>query len=1067
MIPKTPRRAERVFIDMNPCGRPLLLLLCALFAGIRARAATRADEERLLEVASLLRQHNGKEANAKARAALAEYKQEGDERQQARCYLLLAFADTDLQDVRAARADLREAAARLEAVGDRFGAWFALVTLGELDRREGQLDDAVAHHEKALQLLAELRSPAAEFSIDTFRLIAPILGLSPDALGPMVQSPIVKPLVAQFGEVITRDAYAAALLDLNQTDRADAQLTRALDLARIFGGMLDASIVTHLGDLRRQQWHLDEARDLYRKALQAPAGNSVASFRDDIHILGQLADLELVAGHIDEALAWNDRALALARAATNWKREARLLEERAGMLKDDGRYDRAEETFNQALKIADGCGDIYEQASIKASVGMMNMLRGRYGTSIADLERSIELFQKIDEPYAEAPVWALLTTVYLLLDANDDAMLAFKRMGELAEVSHFALAEQFVDALKKGGGNLFAGKLPGPELGQALESVWSHPEAQGLPLTQELRGLVRTLTGLNSDLPVNADGPHLPEVVAMLTMQRGLALFRKGDMEGARQAWNQASSMQLGRELHAVVLVALAATHADDPEKRTQYLRDAVEVLETQINDIHVEELLSGFLGGYHHWYFDAVIETLLQQGRAAEAFDYAERARARAFLQLLGNHKLGSGSSGEAASTRDAETLRVQLSALERQYSTAPSAQLANDLKQGRSRYEALLKRAKVTNPEYDATLRVEPLHLTDVQKELPVDATLISYYVTPKRVHAWIVERQAVESISLPIDPAALDRIICWADQFGLRRSVRGVAPIDPRCPAEPLTSQEAFRQMFAPLQRHVHNTRLIIVPHNVLHYIPFAALRDPRSGRYLVEDYTITYVPSASVLRFLRAKESPVNGNALVLGDPDSMSGKLEGAHREAVAVAQMLHTMPRLGANATEGLLHRLEGKVDLIHIAAHGYYDAINPLFSRIALAPENEFDGNLEVHEILADIDLTGVNLVVLSACQTALGKGNNGDDVVGLTRAFLYAGAPGVISTLWNVNDDAAVALMGSFYERLLGGESAAAALRQAQIAMLRGRQYSDPAFWAPFTMTGDPQGRWSAVVH
>ncbi|MCU1246246.1 MAG: hypothetical protein JWN02_2156, partial [Acidobacteria bacterium] len=121
--------------------------------------------------------------------------------------------------------------------------------------------------------------------------------------------------------------------------------------------------------------------------------------------------------------------------------------------------------------------------------------------------------------------------------------------------------------------------------------------------------------------------------------------------------------------------------------------------------------------------------------------------------------------------------------------------------------------------------------------------------------------------------------------------------------------------------------------------------------------------------------------------------------------------------------------------------------------------------GNLEVHEILSEVDLRGVNLVVLSACQTALGKVADGDEIVGLTRALLYAGAAGVISTLWNIRDDAAEALMNELYARLLDGDSAADALRKAQLRLLHG-DYPDPRLWAAFTLNGNPQGRWHASI-
>jgi CHAT domain-containing protein len=181
---------------------------------------------------------------------------------------------------------------------------------------------------------------------------------------------------------------------------------------------------------------------------------------------------------------------------------------------------------------------------------------------------------------------------------------------------------------------------------------------------------------------------------------------------------------------------------------------------------------------------------------------------------------------------------------------------------------------------------------------------------------------------------------------------------------------------------------------------------------------------------------------------------------------VAVAGYLGSKAVLGPQARESLLYGLGGNVDLVHIASHAIYDPVNPLFSRIALAPGDGYDGNAEVHEILSSLDLTGVNLVVLSGCETAVGERSGGDEVVGLTRALLYAGTPGVISTLWRINDTSSARLMDEFYRRFAAGKLAADALRDAQLAVLHSERYGDPKNWAAFTLSGNPQGRWSAVA-
>jgi CHAT domain-containing protein len=319
-------------------------------------------------------------------------------------------------------------------------------------------------------------------------------------------------------------------------------------------------------------------------------------------------------------------------------------------------------------------------------------------------------------------------------------------------------------------------------------------------------------------------------------------------------------------------------------------------------------------------------------------------------------------------------------------------------------------------------------------------------------------VIDRTKAQHAVLPIDRAGLEKIVCWAGEFGPRQ-MRGVRV--PGSCNESATAEEVYDQLIAPLLGGIEQHKLILVPHGVLHYVPFAALRNRESGRVLIEDFTLTYAPSASALRFLNAKESPVDGGVLILGDPETSMPELPGAAREATAIAGLFKIKPHLGAAATEGLLDDVHG-IDLVHLAAHGIYDPGNPLFSRIALAPDDKHDGGLTVDEILSSLDLSGVNLVVLSACQSAVGARSGGDEVVGLTRALLYAGTPGVISTLWNIDDAASAGLMEEFYKRLARGESVAESLRGAQLKVKESDRYADPKYWAAFTLTGNPQGRW-----
>jgi CHAT domain-containing protein len=165
--------------------------------------------------------------------------------------------------------------------------------------------------------------------------------------------------------------------------------------------------------------------------------------------------------------------------------------------------------------------------------------------------------------------------------------------------------------------------------------------------------------------------------------------------------------------------------------------------------------------------------------------------------------------------------------------------------------------------------------------------------------------------------------------------------------------------------------------------------------------------------------------------------------------------MLQAPAYTGATASEEQFWLAANGAEIIHLAAHGGYNSANPLYSAIYLGASGDQDGLLEVHEIYS-LDLSATDLVVLSACETNVGKLSAGDEVVGLTRAFFFTGTPTVIASLWNVDDEATSILMKSFYSHLQAGTGKAEALRQAQIEVRE--EYPSPYYWAAFVLSGDP---------
>ena len=240
-----------------------------------------------------------------------------------------------------------------------------------------------------------------------------------------------------------------------------------------------------------------------------------------------------------------------------------------------------------------------------------------------------------------------------------------------------------------------------------------------------------------------------------------------------------------------------------------------------------------------------------------------------------------------------------------------------------------------------------------------------------------------------------------------------------------------------------------------------LPFEALRSTQ-GTYLLESYSVSYLPCASVLKYARTKNRRNRADFLVAANPVTDLGPLPSAELEAREVSKFFENkLVLLGTGATKRMVVMQAPRYDLLLFSTHGEMIESDPLRSNLRFTPSQGDDGKLTVNEIF-DMEVKA-NLVTLSACETGLERGvagdlPRGDDLVGLSRAFIHAGAPSVVGSLWQVSDDSTAAMMSSFF-RHLKTMSKAEALRQSQLelALPRAAIYSHPFLWAPFILVGD----------
>jgi CHAT domain-containing protein len=477
-------------------------------------------------------------------------------------------------------------------------------------------------------------------------------------------------------------------------------------------------------------------------------------------------------------------------------------------------------------------------------------------------------------------------------------------------------------------------------------------------------------------------------------------------------------------------------------------MREAVRLIEEVRADLTDADLRTEFFEGKQGIYQHAVHLALLAQ-KPEEAFTLSEQSRSRTFLDLLGSQTTLSKGKTRALVSEEVQ-LRARLAEAK-----AEAQQSEGGEESARARaqaealdrdYKAFLERVKKENLEQASLMSVEPVKLAEIQALLPEGTTLLEYHAGEGGVVVWVLDRKSFKLVQLPGDrPSLINQV----------RNFRGA--ITKQAPIGNVQAQSTalYRRLIEPALVDIQGKRLLIVPHGVLHYLPFAALRSP-GRRWLVQDFALSTLPSASVLRYLTDKGAGAPAGTLVMGNPDlGAELALPWAEREARMVGQEeKESTVLVRADATEAQAKKLLGTVGIVHFATHGDLIESDPLSSAVLLVPGGGEDGRLEVREVFG-LDLHA-KLVVLSACETGLGKLSRGDEVVGLQRAFLYAGTPAVVTTLWKVDDKATYDLIRAFYSRL---ESAGPveALRQAQLETMA--TYPHPYQWAAFNLTGAPR--------
>lgn len=473
------------------------------------------------------------------------------------------------------------------------------------------------------------------------------------------------------------------------------------------------------------------------------------------------------------------------------------------------------------------------------------------------------------------------------------------------------------------------------------------------------------------------------------------------------------------------------AEREGETAQAVDFYRRAIEVIERQRSSIHTEANKIGFVGDKQSVY-TRLIDLLERSGRAGEAFEYAERAKSRALVDLLAEK---SAFRARGATARQTLNRLVETDLEARSQPPIAAAEAGTRA----LRVLKIVEELRQEEPELASLVAVDNAAVSELQQLIEADEALLHYYpVKANESIAFLVTRERIETFRIRHDDLAV-RV------RQLRERIERRAPVD-----EP--AQALYGLLIKPLAARIQTANLLFVPHGALHYLPLAALHDGQD--YLIGRFALRTLPSVTALRYLRSATPPGN-RTLILGNPDLRDPSLDlpNAEIEARELAGMLpNSLLKLRGEASKANFQRLARGMDRIHIASHGKFDNTRPMQSALYLAPSGSDDGRLTVAE-LYELDLNA-DLVTLSACETGLGRLAGGEELIGLTRGFLFAGTRSIVASLWPVDDAATAELMRTFYAGL-AKMNKRDALREAQ--NLTRKTHPHPFYWAAFQLTGN----------
>lgn len=739
------------------------------------------------------------------------------------------------------------------------------------------------------------------------------------------------------------------------------------------------------------------------------------------------------------------------------------------------KFRSAEELYKEALSSAESAGLSVTQAEIEGNMGNLALFQGRYDRALDFLERSRRKYTALAMPHQSAIAELEIADAYLELNLAPEAASIYERI--IPTFSELGMRAEQARALSNYGRvSIVLGQMTRAlsALSEAQEIYADEGNTVGAALVQ------LTLAQLHykqknfaeaSRLAAEAEAPFQAagtwRRLLMARWLRGESLRAEGRLEPARsillETFHDAevqAQPQVAQHCHTSLGLLSEAT--GDRRSAEASFKRAVELIEDLRAPLPAEEFRTAFFADKLVPYDELVRLCLSDESkdRSEEALGFVERARSRALVEMLG------GSLRVPAHPRDAfeADLITQLEELREElnwfYSRINRSSQAGEGVRGSVEMDAMheairereTKTLEITRQLQhlgDGTLaQAEAFDIHQLQSKLGTETALVEYTCLDGELLAFVLTNEGVEVVrNLCRDEEATAAIEQFRFQIdALRYGAERLRKHLPNLRERVLHHlQTLYDLLLRPFEESIGERRLAFVPHRALHYVPFHALHDGAS--YLIERREVSYAPSAIVLDHCLSKPHGETSRALLLGVADEQTPRVID---EIETLAPLFpNSLALLNGEATLAALSLHAPEAEILHMACHGQFRPDNPLFSSLRLG-----DGWLTVRDAY-NLNLR-CELVTLSACETGVSAVAPGDELMGLARGFFSAGVPTLLLSLWTVDDEATARLMASFYTGLRAGKAPAAALRNAQLDLMK--EEAHPYFWSPFVLLG----RW-----